>query len=66
MAMEMTPLKAVVEPMLIRASKQAARLVKRTAYTGICVLGLTCLVGVRDVFLCFAFNDVLFSFWWNH
>lgn len=41
MATEMTPLKAVIEPMLIRARIQAMMLVKATAYTGIEVLSLT-------------------------
>jgi len=43
MATEMTPLKAVIEPMLIRARIQAMMLVKATAYTGIEVLSLTLL-----------------------
>lgn len=42
MATEMMPLKAVVEPMLMRARRQAVMFVKRTAETGIWVLELTC------------------------
>jgi hypothetical protein len=45
-ATEMTPLKAVVDPMFTRASRQAMKLVNMTAYTGIDVLSLT-LLSVR-------------------
>ena len=41
MATEMTPLKATIEPILMRARRQAMTLVKATAYTGIEVLSLT-------------------------
>lgn len=40
-ATEMTPLKAVVDPMLMSARRQAMKLVVATAYTGIEVLSLT-------------------------
>jgi len=41
MATEITPLKAVVEPMFMRPRRQAMMLVKATAYTGIEVRSLT-------------------------
>jgi hypothetical protein len=40
METEMTPLKAVVEPMLMSASSAAMTLVRATAFTGIDVLSL--------------------------
>lgn len=47
----MTPLKAVVEPMLMRARRQAMMLVAATALTGIEVLSLTWLVVSAAQFL---------------
>jgi hypothetical protein len=41
METEITPLKAVVEPRLMRARRAAMTLVKATALTGIEVLGLS-------------------------
>lgn len=41
---EMTPLNAVVDPILMRAKMHAMTLVKATAFTGIDVLSLICFV----------------------
>ena len=41
---EMTPLNAVVDPILMRAKMHAMTLVKATAFTGIDVLLLICFV----------------------